>query len=131
MKFKDFANLVREKRVGVGLSQLELGRHTSKNGSDARVQKIISNLETGLKCDIVTIQSVCRILKIRPVPKVDDPTGNRFRARVSDWLNPPVSKEDILILCDNQALRKIVDRRIAAIIREECAKFRKAISSLK
>ncbi len=131
MKFEDFANLVRDKRLEAGLSQRELGRRVRETGSDARVQKIISNLEVGIKCDLVTIQSVCRILKIKPVPEVEEPPGGRFNARISDWLNPPISKEDLLLLCGNQALRKITDKRTATIIREECARFRKAISSLK
>lgn len=130
MKFEDFANLVREKRIEAGLSQRELGKRVSKSGSDARVQKIISNLETGIGCNAVTMQSVCRILGIKPT-QVDGPTGNRFRARVSDWINPSVSEEDITLLCGNEALRKIVDKRATTIIREECVRFRKAISSLK
>ena len=131
MKFEDFANLVRDKRLEAELSQRELGRRVSKDGSDTRVQKIISNLETGIGSNMATIQSVCRILKIRPVPKVEDPTGNRFRARLTDWINPLASKEDISLLCGNEVLRKIVDKRTAVIIREECAKFTKAVSSLK
>ena len=131
LKFEEFASLARKKRLEAGLSQRELGKRIYKNGSDTRVQKTISNLETGIGNNATVIQSVCRVLKIKPVPEVDDPTGNRFRARIADWLNPPASKEDIATLCGNEALRDIVNRQIAIIIREECLKFKKAISSLK
>lgn len=129
MKFEEFAELVREKRAEAGLSQVELGRRI-QNGSDAKVQKTISNLETGIGCTDEVASAVCRVLKIKPV-KVDKPDGNRFRVRISDWLNPSLNKEDIATLCGNEVLRKVVDRKTAELIRQECEKFRKALKLIK
>lgn len=131
MTLEEFSSLVRKKRYEIGLSQLELGRRVRKQGSDSSVQKLISNIETGVKVDEVLIKSVCRELGIRPVPKVEIPTNKSFRAHVRNFLNPVVSLDDLTMLCGNDVLRDIVDERVAEVIRFECENFRNMLATLK
>lgn len=131
MTLVEFGRLIQKKRTDTRLSQQKLGLQIlGRSGTSASAaQKMVSNIENGISGNLVSIRLLCRTLKIRPEPKVD--LTERRGLQVRDWLDPVLPERDVILIAENKVLRECLNLAISKLAKEECSKFRKALTSFK
>jgi len=127
-----FGKLVTEKRKALGISQLKLGRQIQPKNSrvtDAVIQKAISNIETGANlADRNLVASVCRRLKIIPIPEIENVSWKLERPQ--NLFEPVLAEEDLVLISNNAELLAHLNRKFTEITKVECQKFRKVVADM-